>query len=392
LPGRSRERFVRKVAWVKRLPKRLVQVALITLAGVAAVAAGFFFLRAPIRQQIARHMAQSAFGQDQLNVLLLGYQSDEGTTDTMMLVHLDVDRRTATLVSIPRDSWVNVPGQGYEKINSAYATGGAQMSAKVVSALLGGVPIDATVALQPEDAAAIVDAMGGINVDVDETMNYDDNAGGLHIHLVKGPQHLTGAQVAGYMRFRDDARSDYGRMHRQRQVIKDMLDQLSEPQNWAKLTHVMQVAQKVVKATLSSQKLAALVEVYRNVPNDNIRSFTLPSRPGWAGDASVVFVDPRWAKLIGDILFKKTNPPQDPVIVANATGDVYFDKTIIGTLRGAGWNVPTFIDQRPRSTSFVTGATLASQRLSQLFLIPQQPGAKPTLVIGSDLQPYAGIE
>ena len=67
-------------------------------------------------------------------------------------------------------------------------------------------------ALQPEGAAAIVDAMGGLDVNVDETMDYDDNSGDLHIHLTKGEQHLTGGQVAGYIRFRHDAASDFGRV------------------------------------------------------------------------------------------------------------------------------------------------------------------------------------
>ena len=95
--------------------------------------------------------------------------------------------------------------------------------------------------------------------------------------------------------------------------------------------------------------------IYRNVPDVNIRSFTLPSKAGWVGDASVVFADQRWAKLIGALLFARNDPPQDEVLVVNATGKPTFDGTIVGALRGAGWNVPTFVDEKVKRTSVVVG-------------------------------------
>jgi LCP family protein required for cell wall assembly len=373
------------------LSKPWFRFGAVAIAGLVAAGAGFYLFRAPIKeqvvQQVATQSAHHAFHRTKLNVLLLGYQDDENTTDTVILAHLDVDRRTATLVSIPRDTWVNVPGAGDEKINAAFASGGGKTSAKVVSRLLGGVSIDAIVALQPEGASQIVDAMGGLNVNVDENMDYDDNYGQLHIHLKKGEQYLTGSQVVGYMRFRHDAESDFGRVRRQRQVLKLMMDQLSQPQNWAKLPRIMQFARKDVQSTLSNNQLIALLNIYRDVPDDNIRSFTLPSKPGWVGDASVVFADQRWAKLIGKLLFTRADPPQDEVLVANATGDPEFDKTIIGALRGAGWNVPTFVDQPTKNVSVVVGDSPAAQQLSHAFEVTRRAGRKTTFVIGTDLAP-----
>ena len=366
---------------------RWKRVALVGITGIAAIAAGFFLFGDHVRHDVALQTSHHAFGTTKLNLLVLGYQDDEATTDTMILAHLDVDRRTATLVSIPRDSWVAIPNHGHDKINAAYAYGGPKMSARVVSALLGGAPIDAIVALQPEGAAQIVDAMGGLNVDVDETMNYDDDNGDLHIHLRKGEQYLTGSQVAGYLRFRHDAASDFGRMKRQQQVLKLMMDQLSQPQNWAKLPRILRFARKDMKTNLSDQQLLALLEVYRDVPEDNIRAFTLPGKAGWVGDASVVFVDDRWAKLIGKLLFDKTEPPQDQILVANATGNSDFDRTIVGALRGGGWNVQTSIDQPVKSTSVVVGDSPAAQELAQVFSTRLRPGTNSTLLLGSDLAP-----
>jgi LCP family protein required for cell wall assembly len=365
------------------------RVVAVAMAAALSLTAGFLIFRNGIRQQIVNQAARSSFGQLKLNVLILGYQADEATTDTIILAHLDVGRRTATLVSIPRDTWVSVSGQGPMKINAAYAFGGAHATAKVTSKLMGGVPIDAIVALQPEGAAAIVDAMGGLDVNVDERMDYDDNNGELHIHLSKGEQHLTGAQVAGYVRFRHDATSDFGRVKRQQQILKLMMNQLSEPQNWTKLPHILALGHKQIKTTLSTQQLASLLTIYRNVPDVNVRSFTLPSKAGWVGDASVVFADQRWAKLIGTLLFGRIDPPQDEVLVVNATGNAAFDNTIVGALRGAGWNVPTFVDEKAKRTSVVVGKSPAATTLAKTFAVAIRPGTTTALVIGLDLAPDA---
>ena len=369
--------------------QKLRRCAAVTSAAAIAIVAGFLLYHFAFRQQIVTQTARHYFGQLKLNVLILGYQSDEETTDTIILAHLDVARRTATLVSIPRDTWVPIPKQGSMKINAAYAFGGAHSTARAASQLLGAIPVDAIVALQPEGASKIVDAMGGLDVNVDEDMDYDDNSGELHIHLRKGEQHLTGDQVAGYVRFRHDAASDFGRVKRQQQVLKLMMDQLSQPQNWAKLPHILQIARKDVNTTLTNAQLASLLTIYRNVPDDNVRTFTLPSKAGWVGDASVVFADPRWAKLIGTLLFGRGDPPQDAVLVANATGNAAFDRTIVGALRGAGWNVPTFVDEKMKRSSIVIGGSPAALALAKAFATAIRPGTTTALIIGADLAPDA---
>ncbi|HZY97751.1 MAG TPA: LCP family protein [Candidatus Cybelea sp.] len=366
------------------------RVAAVAFVAIVSITLGFLLFRAALRQQIVSQTARSSFGQVKLNLLILGYQADEAATDTILLAHLDAGRRTATLVSIPRDTWVPIAGHGVMKINSAYAYGGPHASARAIAKLMGGIPIDAIVALQPEGAAQLVDAMGGLDVDVDEDMDYDDSSQDLHIHLRKGQQHLTGSQVAGYVRFRHDPASDFGRMKRQQHVLRLIIDQLSEPQNWTKLPKILTLARKQVNTTLNNRQLVSLLTVYRNVPDDNVRSFTLPSRAGWVGDASVVFADQRWAKLIGTLLFGRSDPPQDEVLVVNATGNAAFDRTIVGALRGAGWNVPNFVEQKQRRSSVVIGGSPAALRLAKTFATATRPGAKTALVIGADLAPDLG--
>ncbi|HEV3152621.1 MAG TPA: LCP family protein [Candidatus Baltobacteraceae bacterium] len=364
------------------------RIAVALALSMLAVAGTFFALHDRIASQVTQVTAQREFGSDILNVLLLGYQEDEGNSDTILVAHLDTVRRTATLVSIPRDSWVEIPGHGHWKINAAIGYGGPALVAGIVSKLIRA-PIDATIALRPEDAKQIVDAMGGLNVDVDEDMDYDDNAGDLHIHLRKGEQYLTGGQVLEYIRFRHDAQSDWGRVRRQQQILKDILGELSLPQEWAKVPHVLALAAKDVKTTLTQTQIAALLTIYRGVPDDNVRTFTMPARDGWVGDASVVFLNERWARLIGRLLFSKSEPPGDEVVVANATGDSILNRTVVAALRGGGWNVPTFIDQPVKKTTRVLGTNATGRALAIILGTTATPNnARQTvLVLGTDLAP-----
>ncbi len=367
---------------------KALRPVIVLAAGALAVTAGFFTFQGSLSRIIARTSAQQAFGSHRLNILILGYQEDEGNSDTLLAAQLDVDRRSATLVSIPRDSWVAIPGHGNSKINAAIGLGGPKLSARVVADMIGA-PIDGTIAVRPEDAKQIVDAMGGLNVNVDEDMDYDDNAGNLHIHLHKGEQYLTGGQVLEYIRFRHDATSDWGRMRRQQAVLRNMLDQLSQPQQWAKLPRILALAGRDVKTTLSQSQMAALLQIYRGVPDDNVRTFTMPGREGWVGDASVVFVDHRWAKWIGRLLFSKREPPQDKVLVANATGNAGFERTVVAAMRGGGWNVGTFIAQPAKPKSRIAGAAVAANVLASIFAsVPRVRNGKNTvLLLGEDLAP-----
>jgi anionic cell wall polymer biosynthesis LytR-Cps2A-Psr (LCP) family protein len=149
-----------------------------------------------------------------------------------------------------------------------------------------GTHVDATLAVDPAGAKQIVDAMGGLNVKVERNMDYDDEYGNLHIHLKAGEQFLNGGQVLEYIRFRHDIESDWGRMRRQQQVVHEIARQLGEPQNWVKMPRLVALARKDVKTSLSDAQLAALVELYRGVPADNIRTLTLPGRADFVGDVS----------------------------------------------------------------------------------------------------------
>lgn len=362
------------------------------IAAVLTAGALITIFGRPIVENVSIGLAHrdiaAAFHRRRLNLLVVGDQADEATTDSIVVAHLDLDRRSGTLMSIPRDTWIAVPHHGHMKINSAYAFGGAAGTARAVTALTG-IPIDATVAVDPQGVKQIVDALGGLNLNVESDMDYDDNYGNLHIHLKRGEQFLTGGGVMQYMRFRHDAESDFGRMRRQQQVVREIVRELGEAQNWPKVPRLIALARADVTTSLTDEQMQAIIELYRGVPQDNIRTLSLPARPDTIGDASVVIADDRWAHIIGTLLFAKRDPPQDIVLVSNATGAPSFAATVVGALRGGGWNVATSIDEPQKKLSEVVGTSAAARALGRTFAVtPRRAGPSTILRLGTDALPH----
>ncbi len=377
---------------------RFLRPPIVAGALVVALVAIFFAVRAVreplvegVAQNFAEHDVGAAFHKRRLNFLIVGTQPDEGNTDTIILAHLDLDRRLATLISIPRDSWVAIPGHGHEKINAAYGLGGAALTARLVGGMLG-THVDSTLAVDPAGAKQIVDAIGGINVNVEHAMDYDDGYGNLHIHLKAGEQFLSGGQVLEYMRYRHDVESDWGRMRRQQQVLHEIVRELGEPQNWVKVPRLVALARKDVSTPLGDAQLKALVELYRGVPPDNVRTLTLPARADFVGDASVVLVDETWAKALGALVCAAADPPQDVVVVANATGIPSVTRLVVGAMRGGAWNVRTSVDEPTRAASEIVGTGAAAAGLARIFeAYPHRPGAGPGPAVvrfGTDARPH----
>jgi LCP family protein required for cell wall assembly len=131
-----------------------------------------------------------------------------------MLLHVPTDGRSA-LVSIPRDSLVDIPGHDPGRINAAYAFGGASLLVETLENATG-VAIDDYVEIGFGGFAAVVDALGGVEMCLDEAIQ-DDKA---HIDLPAGCQILDGVNALGYARARDfDPEADLGRVQRQRELI-----------------------------------------------------------------------------------------------------------------------------------------------------------------------------
>lgn len=144
-------------------------------------------------------------------------------TDTVILVHIPKSGKP-TLVSLPRDSYVSIPGVGKDKLNASFASGGAQLLVKTVEGATG-VHIDHYMQVGFGGFANVVDAVGGIDMCLDSPMN-DPLAG---INLPAGCQKLDGAQALGFVRSRATPRADLDRMLNQRKFLSALLKKAASP-------------------------------------------------------------------------------------------------------------------------------------------------------------------
>lgn len=155
----------------------------------------------------------------------LGTGSTEGRrTDTMLLLYIPPSGNSA-LVSLPRDSLVTIPGNGQNKLNAAYALGGAPLLGETIE-LNTGVRVDDYLEIGFVGLVDMVDAVGGIEVCLDSPMSDQD----AHIDLPAGCQTIDGVTALGYVRMRkSDPRGDLGRIERQREVVAKVMKKATSP-------------------------------------------------------------------------------------------------------------------------------------------------------------------
>ena len=242
--------------------------------------------------------------QDYYTVLILGRDTGGGgNTDTMLLASYDVTNQKATVMSIPRDTMVNVSWD-IKKINSVYNTYGGgdrgiQALYKEISQLVGFEP-DYQVIIEWEAVGEIVDAMGGVWFDVPRNMNYDDPLQNLHIHQEKGYRLLTGEDAMEVLRYRHDNRKngvtlgypegDVGRIKTQQAFLKAMVEQLLKVENVLKVRQFIQVFQDNVETNLTFQNILwfAQAAFLGGLKAENVEFVTMPGNSSaYAYSASI---------------------------------------------------------------------------------------------------------
>ena len=203
---------------------------------------------------------------DFYTVLVLGRDTGGGgNTDTMLLASYDVTNQKAKVMSIPRDTMVNVPWD-VKRINSVYNYyGGGEKGIKAlykeISQLVGFEP-DYQVIVEWDAVGAIVEAMGGVYYDVPRNMNYDDPYQDLHIHQTKGYRKLSGSDVMQVLRYRHDTDihygypdGDLGRIKTQQSLLKAMIEQLLQLKNVTKIGEFARAVKNNVTSDLTFEEM-----------------------------------------------------------------------------------------------------------------------------------------
>jgi len=223
-------------------------------------------------------------------------------------VRLSADRKHAQVISIPRDSWVPIPGHGTNKINASYSWGGPSLLIQTIEELTQ-IRVDHYVAIDFDGIAQVTDALGGVDVTVAETTHNGPYT------FTAGVNHITGEQARWYLGQRHRLTDgDFDRVRRQQQYLRAIFAKLVD---WnvfddpIRLDSVLQAFAGMVSvdATLSDHTLLSLARSARDVdPDGGVEFFTAPVLgTGREGDASVVYLDSvlcdrMWAYLSSDSL------------------------------------------------------------------------------------------
>lgn len=211
-------------------------------------------------------------------------------TDTILLGFVFPDYQRIELISLPRDTRVNVSGHGYRKLNSAYSIGGIELLRKTIEENFN-INIDHYAVINLDGFINIIDILGGVVIDIERDMHYDDVRGNLHIHLKKGRQLLNGEKAMQYVRYRDKILADLGRIKRQQKFLKAITDKLKNIDVLWKLPAILREVRNNIKTDLSYEDIMTLVKRFNYFRNSKLKMWTLPGKPNYINKISFFIPD-----------------------------------------------------------------------------------------------------
>lgn len=235
------------------------------------------------------------------NILLLGSDTRSGSeaalvsgsrADTIMLMHIPADGKGVYLVSIMRDTWVNIPGYGPAKINAALNYGGISLQVATVENLVG-VKIDHVAEMEFEGFKSLVNSVGGVDVQV--PFDFDINAWSFH----QGTQHMDGGAALAFVRARYQfADGDYQRVRNQRAFLRGLYSTMKAKGALNNVASFQSAVESVagyvrVDQGLNAMQIAQLAAPVLTSGDTSMHMTTLPNAgPGWSYDGqSIVLVN-----------------------------------------------------------------------------------------------------
>ncbi len=263
-------------------------------AGALLASSGLFDLdlnKDPIKQIDRINLDTDLIkARDKTTILIMGVdvrKGDKGRSDTMMVATIDPKLDSASLLSVPRDTRVRIYGYGYDKINAAFAYGGEPLAERTVENFLG-IDIDHYVIIDTSSFVKIIDAIGGIDIDVEKRMKYDDpwdDNGGLHINLYPGVQHMDGKKAVTYVRYRD-SEGDIGRIKRQQQFMAACMEKVMSPSFIPRIPAVLREVMDAIDTDMTTRQLLELAGALKSAKENGLETDMVPGYPLYIEDIS----------------------------------------------------------------------------------------------------------
>ena len=261
------------------IPWSLMMLVMIffALSGVSGFAtAKYFHSKTP--EELGLSNAKSAFAASKENftVLILGTDERKDETqarsDTIMLAFVDTRLQKISILSLPRDTYINIPGvRNKTKLNHAHAIGGTKLTADTLQDYLG-VNIDYYIEANFAGFTKVIDALGGIDMLVEKHMYYSPEK----IDLQEGLQHLDGDKALQYVRFRSDGQGDVGRIERQQNFLHAVTEKLLTPNTIIKLPKILEAVSQAIKTDMDYQTLLSLAGIAKNLNSKSVSTNMLP--------------------------------------------------------------------------------------------------------------------
>lgn len=247
--------------------------------------------------------------QGRFNIIVMGEDNVEGSrrSDTILFMTVDINDNNMRIIALPRDTRVEIPRHGHQKLNHAYAYGGADLTKTTVERYFSQ-PILYYFVVDFDSFPPLIDALGGVEIDVQKQMRYVDRAGGLDIDIKAGLQTMDGKTALNFVRFRKDALGDIGRVQRQQQFMKALLKQVYDPRNIIRVPDIVKETMKLIKTDMPLSLAVQLAGFISNeIGRERIFFSTLTGKPAtvdklsyWLGDvdAATAFLEAPIEELI----------------------------------------------------------------------------------------------
>jgi LCP family protein required for cell wall assembly len=381
---------------------------------------------------------------ERVTILVLGIDERENEygpwrTDSMILASIDPVSMTASMLSLPRDLWMPIPGYGENRINTAnyygdrdnYPGGGPALAKKTVQYNFG-VPVHYYVLMNFDGFERLVDTIGGIDINVetpihDEKYPVPNSSDYMTIDIPAGMQHMDGATALKYARSRHGT-TDFDRSHRQQQIIFAVREQALRLDLIPKIPELMETMGDAVKTDLQPDEILNLALIAKDIPRENVKSAVIDEKMtiDFVTDTGAQVLLPIREKIrpVVEELFAApvqaaptplpapTLAPQDlqtvnqltqegaKIVVQNGTGRAGLDAEVAAFLKERGYQVVGFgqADRRDYQQTVVidyTGKLYTLQTLLQLFNVaPENNRHSPILdsevdiriIVGEDFQ------
>ncbi len=255
-------------------------------------------------------------GKERVTVLVMGLDyrdwvagSGRSRSDTMMLLSLDPVTKTAGMLSIPRDLWVNIPGYGHGKINTAHAIGGPGLAVKTVELVIG-VPIHYYAVIDFQAFIRFIDELGGVKLDIPYEIEVDPLFDENKV-LKPGVQTLPGDLALAYARNRSTGNGDFDRAKRQQQVVLAIRDRILDfellPTLINKAPALYRELADGITTNMQLDEMIRLAVLAASVPRENIRSGVIDINYvafGWSPDnLSILVPYPDRIRVLRDEIF-----------------------------------------------------------------------------------------